>query len=87
MRGVRSIRKFTHPLVTAKRNLGNCAVHVELHGRGFRKALESGDENIIDRQAWALYGWAKQAVSAGNLVLNGGKPVRQVWYELGCEEA
>lgn len=85
MRGMRSVRKFTSPLVSAHHNIKNNALHVEMHGRRFLAALESGNDDLAEREATELYCWAKQAVWAGNLVLNAGRPVREVTEELEAE--
>lgn len=81
MRGMRSVRKFTSPLKSAHHNIKNNALHVEMHGRRFLAALESGHQELAEREALELYRWAKQAVWAGNLVLNAGRPVKQAIEE------
>lgn len=95
----RSYRRLTDVRQSARHNMGNYALHTELHGRQFKKAVENlqkaiaeSDQTAINEQqqlqnnhAYWLHYWSKQAISAANLILNDGKPVRLVWEELERE--
>lgn len=79
----RSYNRWTSPMNSARHNLENYAFRTECHARMFCKSLHDGDTDNAIRQAAHLYYYAKQAISAGNLILNDGVPVALV---IACEE-
>lgn len=87
MRGMRTRTKYTHPLVSAARNLKSFAALVEFHGKLFKQAIANGNPDAISRHAEHLHRWAMQAVWAGNLILNNGQPVALVIAKLEAEMA
>lgn len=61
------------------------AAYVQVTGQDYRDALARNDRERAQKIAPILYYWARQAAWAGNLILNNGKPVAQVFAELDAE--